>query len=70
MERLIIDDYRKLCYLTDEQVRAYITTYCIENNIAVDTHSWDYLIYDIYNHYYSGSLSLDEFDMFMSGNLV
>ncbi len=70
MERLIIDDYRELCYLTDEQVRAYITVYCIENDIIVDTSSWDYLIYDIYSHYYSGNLSLEEFDMFMSGDLI
>ena len=70
MERIIVDDYRKLCDYTDEQFRAYVTVYCLENDISVDTNRWDNLMYDLYNHYYAGNLSEQAFDTFMSEDLV
>ena len=33
-------DCLKFKGLTDQQIRAYITVYCIENDILVDTDKW------------------------------
>lgn len=67
---LLEELYKQTKYLTDEQLRAFITSYCLTNNIAVDTKQWDDLIANIFDNYYCGSIdSLDLFDFYM-GDLL
>lgn len=65
-------DLLKLKEYTDEQIRAIITTYCIYNDILVDTENWEELIFTIYEYYYCNSTlkTLEEFDSYMSELLV
>lgn len=67
---LLEELYKQTKYLTDEQLRAFITAYCLTNNIAVDTKQWDDLIANIFDNYYCGSIdSLYLFDLYM-GDLL
>ena len=64
-------DCRDLKDYTDEQIRAVITAYCCANEVEVDTANWDSLIFDIFTHYYCGSIkTLEEFDIYMSELLI
>lgn len=50
--------------------RAAITVYCCLFDIEVDTLEWDELIDYYYEHYNSWFNSKEEFDLFMSEDLV
>lgn len=52
------------------QFRAAITVYCCLFDIEVDTREWDKLIDYYYEHYNSWFNSKEEFDLFMSEDLV
>lgn len=52
------------------QFRAAITVYCCLFDIEVDTREWDELIDYYYEHYNSWFSSKEEFDLFMSEDLV
>lgn len=66
-----IDDYG----LFELHTRAFITVYCILNDIHVDTADWDALITDLwFDNEIGGYIresynKLDDFDLYMGGDL-
>ena len=63
-------DCLKFKDLTDQQIKAYITVYCIENDILVDTDKWCQMIDYVWEHYYCGGIDeKDLFDFYMGDDL-
>lgn len=63
-------DCLKFKDLTDQQIRAYVIVYCIENDIAVDTDKWDQMIDELWKYYYCGGIDQkDLFDLYMGDEL-
>ena len=66
-----IDEYG----VYEAHTRAFVTTYCILNDIHVDTVAWDELITDLWcdndiGVYIRGSFNtLDDFDLYIGGDL-
>lgn len=56
--------------ISNEQARAAVTTYCIFNDIEVDTKLWDDLMAEIWNGVPDWFNTFEELDNFMCGLLI
>jgi len=52
-----------------ENVRALVTAFCHHQDVEVDTHQWDWLMWDIY-YTYNFDASFNELDNYMAKYLV
>lgn len=55
----------------DQKLCAYVTVYCLENEIEVDSPQWDYLISELYDQFIStDEIPYLDFDKAMAQLLV
>lgn len=55
----------------DERIVFYVTVYCLENDILVDTYAWDCLMHELYNKFMiEEEIEYEEFDANMCKYLI